>query len=372
MKDYLIKYSSSKRRELKYDFMPDILEIIEKPANKGGTFIIWMIFTLICTAILWAAFFKLDIVVTASGVVTPEGNMNIVQSSMGGTIENILIKEGDYVKKGEDLIELSQELNDIDIDKIEYNLELMKIQKEIYTKIYNGTEIDKIDAEKYEPYQWVVKCIIEEENIYKNDLSGLELQIRSSSSKELSDLQMDSFSMQRNLEIMEKISSCEGKIKENEAALAKYTYGEKENTIKAPVSGYVTQLAVNTLGQVIQSTQTVAGISPDDATLIFKCYLPDADIMNIELGQTVQMKLKAFPYAEYGAIEGTIEYISPAAQAVEGIGYVYTVNISYDNERMGTIPGMSGTAEILAGKRTVLEYFMEPISKGFRNSLKEK
>ncbi len=42
------------------------------------------------------------------------------------------------------------------------------------------------------------------------------------------------------------------------------------------------------------------------------------------------------------------------------------------NEAVDIISGLSGTVEIKTGERTILEYFMEPILKGFNESLHEK
>ncbi len=50
--EYIKKYADSNEKELKYDFMPKILEIIERPANKAGTVIIFGILTHFVTAIV--------------------------------------------------------------------------------------------------------------------------------------------------------------------------------------------------------------------------------------------------------------------------------------------------------------------------------
>ena len=67
---YILRYNEKNNNELKYDFMPDILEIIERPAHKAGKIIIFTIFILFITAILWSVIAETDIVVTAQGNVT--------------------------------------------------------------------------------------------------------------------------------------------------------------------------------------------------------------------------------------------------------------------------------------------------------------
>ena len=57
--EYVLKHGKKRDKELKYDFMPSLLEIIERPAHKAGTVIIIGIFTLLIGAISGLAFLKL-------------------------------------------------------------------------------------------------------------------------------------------------------------------------------------------------------------------------------------------------------------------------------------------------------------------------
>ena len=87
--EYILKYNRKKDENLKYDFMPDILEIIEKPANAAGKVIIWSIVTFLFLAVLWAGLSKSDIVVTGEGFVEPAGTVIAVQAKAGGSIAEV-------------------------------------------------------------------------------------------------------------------------------------------------------------------------------------------------------------------------------------------------------------------------------------------
>lgn len=67
MNSYMRKRASSGGKNLKYDFMPSMIEIIEKPANPLGSIILYVIITLILVTVIWACNKKIDIVVTAEG-----------------------------------------------------------------------------------------------------------------------------------------------------------------------------------------------------------------------------------------------------------------------------------------------------------------
>ena len=104
-----------------------------------------------------------------------------------------------------------------------------------------------------------------------------------------------------------------------------------------------------------------------------ECYVNNKDIAQIKLNDKVNIKLDAYPYSEYGTVNGRLIYISPDASVIEGIGSVYevTAEIENDSESIILISGMTGSIEIITDTRTVLSYFLEPILDGFENSFKE-
>lgn len=104
------------------------------------------------------------------------------------------------------------------------------------------------------------------------------------------------------------------------------------------------------------------------------CYAKNTDVADIELGMEAEIKLEAYPYNKYGTVKGTGKYISPSAFANEKLGSVYIVKLELDdsNENINIISGLSGAVEIKTDRRTVMDYFLEPIVRGVGESLKEK
>jgi hemolysin D len=147
--------------------------------------------------------------------------------------------------------------------------------------------------------------------------------------------------------------------------------------LTAPTDGTVQALAVNTVGGVVTSAQALVSIVPADAELIVEAQVLNRDIGFVFVGQEVAVKLDAFSFQEYGKLNGTVTYISPAATEDERLGLIYKVKITIDRDYFDVdgkqIPisaGMSGTAEIVIDKRPVIEFFLEPIAEYFDNSLK--
>ena len=173
--EYVLKHSKKRDKELKYDFMPSLLEIIERPAHKAGTVIIVGIFTLLIAAIIWACCSKIDVVVTSTGSIQPVGNINVVKSYSNGTVKSINAVEGQYVNQGDILIELDTEALDIDVNQLNSQKMILETQHEIYTMIKDSKDMSTVKITDYEAeLQPYIQAILDSDTNYKNTLANLE------------------------------------------------------------------------------------------------------------------------------------------------------------------------------------------------------
>ena len=175
MTEYILKHSRKKDKELKYDFMPSLLEIIERPAHKAGTVIILGVFTLLIAAIVWACLSEIDVVITSSGSIQPVGNLNVVQSYANGSVKAINITEGDYVEKDDVLIELDTQSLDIDAEQLDSQKKILEAQQKIYTKIKDGEKLSEIKIDDYDDeLKTYIQSILDNDKSYHNTLDNLE------------------------------------------------------------------------------------------------------------------------------------------------------------------------------------------------------
>ena len=170
------------------------------------------------------------------------------------------------------------------------------------------------------------------------------------------------------------ISDINSKLKQAESELEKYQLSLEYQKITAPVNGYINSIAVNNIGETVTSAQQIATIVPADTPVEMVCYVKNMDIADIEIGMDAEIKLEAYPYNKYGTVKGTVKYISPSSFNSEQLGSVYLVKLEIADvpEGINIVSGLSGSVEIKTDKRTVMEYFLDPIIKGFGESLKEK
>lgn len=134
--------------------------------------------------------------------------------------------------------------------------------------------------------------------------------------------------------------------------------------LTSPVDGTVLQLAVSTLGGVVQPAETLLVVVPDDGELVVEAKVPNKDVGFVRRGQPVRIKVDAYPFTDYGTVDGVLESVSADAVEDERLGLVYTARIAIErgsSAKLSLSPGMSVAAEIKTGARRVIQYLLSPI-----------
>lgn len=109
------------------DFAPGLLSIQESPPAKLPRTILYSV-TLLCVILLvWAIFAKLDIVASAEGRLIPETYVKIVQPTEAGIVQEILVREGQFVEAGQVLMRMDAKLTDADARTIRGEFELKRL-----------------------------------------------------------------------------------------------------------------------------------------------------------------------------------------------------------------------------------------------------
>lgn len=372
MKKYLFKHTQIKEKNLKYDFLPPMLEVIERPIHKAGSIIIVSLILFLCSIVMWAVTTQLDIVVTANGAIKPEDNIIVISAGEQGTVAEILVKNGTVVQKGDLIARLECDAERASIEKYTYQRELLEVQRDIYEKIYSGVELSELEPEIEGKNYYVISGILEEQRYYLSMVEMYELQIENAEDKEEAEAALEAYVVQRNVQILQNIASCESQLISLEKELEQVEQNLQKKEIRATCDGTIAQMQVMHEGDKIAVNQTIAYIIPADANMIFQCYVKSVDIAQIAVGENVEVKLHAYEYSKYGKIEGNIQYISELAVSVEGVGTCFLVEVAIESrEDLEYLSGLTGSCDIIVGKRTVLQYFLEPIEKGFGESLKE-
>ena len=150
--------------------------------------------------------------------------------------------------------------------------------------------------------------------------------------------------------------------------------------VRAPADGYVHQLAVHTIGGVVQSGATLMQIVPEADNLLISATIAPKDVNHVTVGQKATLVIGAFDQKTMPKLDAHVTYVSAdlKTDAASGMGY-YEVRAELDenaalqlSERnLALLPGMPSEVYIETGDRTAAEYLLEPLTKQLRTTFRE-
>lgn len=149
--------------------------------------------------------------------------------------------------------------------------------------------------------------------------------------------------------------------------------------ILSPVVGTIKTLHINTLGGVVKSGETIAEIVPTQDRLMVEAKITPRDIGFIYPGLPAVVKITAYDFTRYGGLTGKVEHISADTSQDEEGNSFYLIRVrtnassikNKNGEAMPIIPGMMTDVSVITGKRTVLEYILNPILRANQAALRE-
>lgn len=149
--------------------------------------------------------------------------------------------------------------------------------------------------------------------------------------------------------------------------------------LRAPVRSTVKQIYISTVGGVVKPGEPIMDLVPLDDTLVVEAKVKPQDVAFLRPDQSVMVKVSAYDFSIYGGLEGKLESISADTIEDKRGEHFYLVKVRtqknaivYHNESLPIMPGMVVTADILVGKKTVLDYLLKPILKAKQNALRER
>ena len=148
--------------------------------------------------------------------------------------------------------------------------------------------------------------------------------------------------------------------------------------VRAPVRGLIKELNINTVGAVAQPGQTLMEIVPLGKELEVVVKIPPQYIGQLKANQQVQVKLSTFDFSRYGSIEGSLKKISASTFSGENGERYYKGTVILSRNYVGNdqsnlvMPGMTVMADIVTGRKTILEYLLKPIQRAVTTAFTER
>ena len=149
--------------------------------------------------------------------------------------------------------------------------------------------------------------------------------------------------------------------------------------LRAPETGTVQQLAVHTVGGVVEAARTLMVIVPGDGTLEVEARVLNRDAGFVHEGQDAVVKIEAFPFTRYGSVPGRVVSISRDAVPDPKLGATYVAQIrldratiSVDGRATPLSAGLGVTADIRTGSRRIISYLLSPVQTSVQQAGRER
>lgn len=182
------------------------------------------------------------------------------------------------------------------------------------------------------------------------------------------------------LAAQERISVVLGELAVVEETLRAARDRVSQTALRAPVRGTVNRINVTNVGSVVQPGALVAEIVPLDGSLLIEAEVNPRDVAFVRVGAPASVKITAYDYLRYGDLPAEVERIgADALQTSEGAPYFQVMLRTQETgltgeggEALSISPGMVASIDIQSGRKTVLEYLVQPVLRAQHEALRER
>ena len=153
----------------------------------------------------------------------------------------------------------------------------------------------------------------------------------------------------------------------------------ERTSVRSPVDGVINRINYVTADAYVSTGDVLLEIVPTGSDLIVETRINPKDIAEIVIGQDVKISLTAYDPSRYGRLDGKVMSVSADALSDNNTGeQFYQVDVTIesalyedDGTEVAILPGMVASIDVLSGKRTVLDYFWQPIAKTKDKALRD-
>lgn len=378
-------------------------------SRSKPSIIIWVALAVIIVLITWASFAKIDQVTRAQATVIASDRTQEIQATDNGVLSELLVREGDDVKKGDLLAILEEERAKAALDNsatkaAALRARVARLEAEIFDRPLNFPE----EVQKYTEYvQNQTELYNRRRQAITQDVASLQKMLELAK-RELAmnepllahgDVsQADVIRLRRQVADIEaqitnkrnkyfedaqtELTKTQEELESETEQLRDRTQVLEEKRLFAPVDGKVNNIAVTTIGGVVRPGDTIMQLLPTSSDLVVEAKVQPVDIAYVKEGQTASVKLDAYDYSIFGAMNGEVIYISPDTlmeKTPQGDKPYYRVQIRIEGAQVAARedeiiikPGMTASVDIKAMERTVLSYLTKPITKTLSEGLGER
>ncbi|MFI3014283.1 HlyD family type I secretion periplasmic adaptor subunit [Klebsiella aerogenes] len=392
-------------------FMNDVRESLLAQTTPKSRLVLQLIAVMFISGLIWAHFARVEEITQGEAKIISKSREQVIQSLEGGILEEMMVREGETVEKGQILLKL---------DPTRSN----STYKETLSKVTGlQAAVDRLSAEaNNKPLVFapsvtdpeVIRQETETYNTRKHDLQQSVTALERSYQLTMKEVNLAAPLVRQGLmsevellrtrrqatDLKAQIVEKENKFRADansqlanlqlELSQAQETLiGRKDvltrTVLRTPVKGTIKDIRFNTRGGVIQPGEHIMNIVPLEDQLLVEAKVKPADVAFLHPGLPATVKITAYDFSIYGGLKGTVQQISPGTlkdedQKAKGrpddtyyqvMVLTNSGSLKVKGKVLPIIPGMIAKVEIKTGEKTILDYLLKPIYKA-REAFRER
>lgn len=370
--------------------------------------------------LLWSAIARVDIVANAPGVIMPQSSVQVVQHLDGGRIADIAVRDGQAVRKGDLLIQLdgAEVAADLETNRARYwalfaRVERLKAfiagRQPNYGAIpanYRSFAQDEqtiltVDRQARADQARVLEAqlrqvsgevaVLQELAAIRGDLASEQLVSRTSyldTQRTLVQLrgqqaalrsQIAALTSDRDRNAADQLGPAQSELAQVEEQVKKLEDRYARTQLRSPMDGVVQGLLYRTVGGVIAPGAQVLNVVPAKDVVEAEVRVAASDVGHVRVGQPVRVKISAFDFLRYGALDGKVVLVAASSTTTDKGEVFYTTRIALDRAELAKASGdaklqsgMTLEADIVTDRQSVLQYLLRPVYAAFSNGFGER
>jgi len=350
-------------------------DVVLQQSRVWASSITWTLIGVTGFALAWLALAKTEEIVTAPGKLEPLGVVKDIQMPVGGVVDEILVKEGDPVRKGQLLLRLdtvaSRDRQQSILKTIAFKQQQLRLKREELVRYLAVNDTEQ-------------QVLVERLGLESEVLGRLETLNRQGAVQELQYLsqvnkvqEVEGQIKQAKVERLRQEAILQQGIRELQSELAdlrsklvELDVNIRYQEIRAPEDGVVFELKPKSKGFVAQTSEPVMKVVPYDR-LEARVEVPSREIGFVSVGKTAEISIDSYPSTDFGVLQGTVRRIGsdalpPDERDQSKQFYRFPVDIKLNQQQMKLKSGqpldlkvgMSLTANIKLRKVTYLQLLL--------------
>lgn len=379
-----------------------------------ASILVWSLGVAIAALVVWAQHSVIDESTRASGTVIASSRVQVIQSVDGGVLQQLRVREGDRVRKGEVLAMFDEtrtraSLEETEAKRAAQRATMARLEAELEdTEPYFAPELKKrfpavvqvqqtLYQERRKALSAELKALAEVARLAGDELAMVERLVATGDASQVELLrarktvtEAESALANRKNKYVQDVSAELAKVREEYEQVEQQVTQKRQqlanSVVSSPASGIVKNVKFTTLGGVLRAGDELLQVVPVDDQLIVEAKVLPRDIALIRPGLKATIKFDAYDYTVFGMVDGEVTYVSADSMRDESqradspAATYYRVHIrttapgpvTRTGRKIEVLPGMTAQVDIRTGQRTLLAYLLKPVTKTLTEAFKER